>query len=241
MNKKAVLIPIIALITFSIITSKLSLALAAAPSPTASISPTPVASPTRESSISDKEVTENLKKRLLGSQDIKKEDPIQIVKGYIGIVKDVIKDTVIIEDKDGKKDIKLEDNTVIVRSPGNSSIKPDSIRIDDYIIAIGYPSEDSSLTGKRLIVSVDPIKAPGKTSGLGTISKISKNSITLKLSDKDQIMNTTTKTIYKSSVGTIEPTDLEVGDTVIYTAILDSNDELTSTILMRTQTASIAE
>ncbi|MBP9670316.1 hypothetical protein KBD75_02855, partial [Candidatus Woesebacteria bacterium] len=161
-------------------------------------------------------------------------------KAYVGVVKDVIKDTIIMEDKDGKKDIKLQDDTTIVRSPAGTTIKPENIRIDDYIIAIGYPGETDILLGKRLIVSAEEIKPPAKVSGIGIVSKIGKNSVTLKLADKDQLITTTAKTIIKSSAGTIEFSDLEAGDTLIYTATVD-DDDLTATVVMRVQTASIAE
>ena len=232
MNKKAILIPIIALTSLFSASYLFSPIFAASPSPSPTITPSPA---------SDKEVTDNLKKRLQESLELKETENTQKARAYIGTVKDVIKDTIIIEDKDGKKDIKLERDTIILRSPGSTTIKPENIRIDDYIIAIGYPTEDSTLKGRRLLVSADPIKVPPKTSGIGTLNKISKSSITLKLEDKEQVMDITAKTILKSSVGTIELSDLSVGDTIIYTAKIDENDDLTATILMRTQTSSIAQ
>lgn len=222
MQKKHLLIPLIAL--------------------TLLVTPVIAASPSPSPSNTDETITENIKKRLQESLSDEETTPsITSARAYIGVVKDVIKDTVIVQDKDGKKDIKLETDTNIIRSPGNAVIKAEDIRLGDYIIAIGYPSGDETLTGRRLIVSIDPIKAPGKTSGLGTISKIGKASITLKLQDKDQVVDITGKTIYKSAVGTIELADLSIGDTLIYTATTDANDELTATILMRTGTASITE
>lgn len=206
-------------------------------SPAYAVSPTPTPS-TEPASID--QVTENLKKRLQDTQETKEATPTASARAYIGTVKDVIKDTLIMQDKDGKKDVKLVEGTTILRSPGNTVIQADNIRIDDYIIAIGYPDGDDILTGRRLIVSVDPIKPPAKVSGLGTIAKIGKNSLTLKLSDKDQLLATTTKTIIKSAFGTIEFSELAVGDTLIYTAMVD-NDDHTATVIMRTQTASISQ
>lgn len=222
MQKKHIFIPLIAL--------------------TLLVTPVIASSPSPTPPSTDETITENIKKRLQESLSDEETTPsISSARAYIGIVKDIIKDTVIIEDKDGKKDIKLETDTNIIRSPGNAIIKAENIRIDDYIIAIGYPRGDEELTGRRLIVSIDPIKAPGKTSGLGTIAKIGKTSITLKLEDKDQVVSITSKTIYKSAVGTIELVDLSVGDTLIYTALIDESDDLTATVIMRTGTASISE
>ncbi len=239
MQKKHLFIPFIALsLLLSPLSSLLSPISAASPSPTAKPSPSVSPSP---SPVSEAEATDNLKKRLQDSLDLENAgSSVSKAKAYVGVVKDVIKDTIIMEDKDGKKDIKLQDDTTIVRSPAGTTIKPENIRIDDYIIAIGYPGETDILLGKRLIVSVEEIKPPAKVSGLGTISKIGKNSVTLKLVDKDQLITTTTKTIIKSSAGTIEFSDLEVGDTLIYTATVD-DDDLTATVVMRVQTASISE
>ncbi|MEI8232760.1 MAG: hypothetical protein WCG44_03380 [bacterium] len=222
--------------------SLIALTLVISPVHAASVLPSPSLSPSPIStSASDKEITDNLKKKIAENLDKSKEIiTTSSARGYIGVVKDVIKDTVIIEDKDGKKDIKVAEDTTILRTPGNTTIKSENIRIDDYIIAIGYPIDDETMTGKRLIVSADPIKAPDKSSAIGTISKIGKTSLTLKLADKDQTVGITAKTIYKSSVGTIELSDLTIGDTVIYTATID-DPEVTATIVMRTGTASIGE
>lgn len=225
MQKSLLLVPLIALSLFTP-------AYAASPSP----SPTPQPSPA-----SINEVTENLKKRLQDSLEEPESTPLSQALGYVGVVKDIIKDTVIIEDKDGKRDVKLTDDTNILRSPGNAVIKRESIRIDDYIIAIGYKGDGENLNGRRLIVSADPLKVPAKTTDLGVITKIGKTSLTLSIRGEDQTINTTAKTIYKSPTGVIEYTDLAEGDTVIYTATVDADDDLTATHLMRILSASIAE
>ena len=188
----------------------------------------------------DQVITDNLKKRLQESLAGEESSPLSQARAYIGVVKDVIKDTVVMEDKDGKKDIKLSDETTLLRSPGNAEIKSENIRIDDYIIAMGYPGEGDVFSGRRLIVSIDPLLISLKTSGMGTITKLSKSSLTLKTTDKEQVIDLTSKTVIKSPVGTIEYSTLAIGDTLIYTATMDAKDNLTATILMRTQTSSIA-
>lgn len=239
MQKKAILYPIIALTLLLKIVSPLPTQVFAAspsPKPTTSPSPTP-----KSEEVNLDVVTENVKKKIQQTldTDTSPSPAPQTSKAYIGIVKDVIKDTLIIEDKDGKKDIRLEDNTTIVRTPGNATIKAENIRIDDYIIAIGYPSDNDVLTGRRLIVSTAAIKVPPKTSAIGTISKIGKNSLSIEVGDKNQVIDLTSKTITKSPSGTIEFSDLSIGDTVIYTAIIGDKDSLTATVIMRTSTAAI--
>lgn len=230
--QKKYLVLIIALI----IISGASRAIASSPSPSPSSSDI--------SQDNAELINENIKKRVQELNDSNSESTSSSVisaRAYIGIVKDVISGTVIIEDKDGKKDIKLTDATSIIRTPGNVIIKVDNIRIDDHIIAIGYPGEDDTLVGRRIIVSVDPIKSPSKTSGLGTINKISKSSLTLQIGDTEKIIDLTSKTIYKTAAGTIELSELSVGDTLIYAATIGKDEDLTATILMRIQTSAIDE
>ncbi len=203
---------------------------------------------TDDSSLS--EVTQNLKQRLKDSltqdDEATPSSPTQTAKSYIGIVKDVIKDTLIIQDKDGKKDIKLQEDTAIIRTPGNATIKAENIRIEDYIIAIGYPGDGDILSAKRLVVSADPIKPPVKQSDMGTIVKISadsiaKSSMTLQIDGQPKTISISSKIIVKSSAGTIDLKDLSVGDTVIFTAYADDKDALTASIIMRIKTAAVGE
>ena len=233
MQKKSLFIPLIAL-TFLISPVRASAPASPSPSPKSS----PLVSP---SPASDQDITETLKQKIIANLDSSDATPASTARAYIGVVKDVIKDTVVIEDKSGKKDITLEGDTVILRSPGNTVIKPENIRIDDSIIAMGFPSDTDVLTGRRLIVSTDPINAPNKSTAMGTITKLSKTAITLKLADKDQVLSLTPKTIFKSPVGSIDYSDLALGDTLIYTATNDSTGTVTATLIMRTQTASIGE
>ncbi len=233
--QKILFLPLlITLITLNCIPTHLTLVSAAPPSPTPSPSPSPVPATIDE-------VTENLKKRLVESLD-NTSAPASTARAYIGRVVDVIKNTIVIEDKDGKKDVKLEDNATILRSPGNASIEADDIRIDDYVIAMGYPAEGGDvLTGRRLIVSATPIKAPAKATGLGTIVKIGKANLTLKVDSAERVLTLTSKTLFKSAAGSIELSDLSVGDTLIYTATVDEDNDLTATIFMRVATAALAE
>ncbi|MFH1243970.1 MAG: hypothetical protein V1487_00125, partial [bacterium] len=78
------------------------------------------------------EVTTNLKKRLQESlqTEVSPSPTIQL-RAYIGTIKDLIGNNLVINSKDGKQDIRLEDDTTILRSPGNTTIKPESINIGD--------------------------------------------------------------------------------------------------------------
>jgi hypothetical protein len=155
-------------------------------------------------------------------------------------VTDVVGGTVIISDKDGKKDIKIANDATILRTPGNATIKPEDIRIDDAMIALGYPAGTNVLNGKRLIVSTTPFPTFAKTSAFGIIQALTKNTLTLTIGDQTQLVSLTSKTIFKSPVATLDPTDLSIGDTVVYTAILDDSHAQTATNVMRILSTSTA-
>lgn len=226
MQKKLLFVALIAITYLSIVHRSSAIVLA--------VSPSPVASPANLD-----EVTENLKKRLQDSLSPDEPTPLSLKRAYVGVVKDLIKDTLILEDKDGRKDIVLAEETVIVRSPGNTLIKAENIRIDDSIIAIGTPTDNDTLTGRRLIVSTEPIAAPAKSSGLGTLTSVTKTSLTLKSADLEQDLSLSSKTVFKSTTGLLEISDLTEGDTLVYTATRDAKDDLTATIIMRIGSSSL--
>ena len=232
MQKKHVFLPLITLLsTFYLVLTTVSAA-SSTPSPKASSSQSPSPSP---SPISEEQVTENLKKRL---QETIGESPSSDelnYKSFVGVIRDVIKDTLIIEDKDGKKKIVIKNDASIVRPPGNKTIPVDSIRIEDNIISIGSLKENDELEAVRVIVSADPLTTTAKVSSLARITKISKNTIPTTSIDNGstKVINVSTKTVLKSSLGeSLEITELNVGDSIIYTATLNK-DTLTATSLMR--------
>lgn len=225
MQQKHLLYPCIALIILSATTTSLR-----ASSP----SPSPVASP---SPASVEDAVDSVKKRLQESL-AKNPESKELIKAYIGTIKDVIKDTLVVEDKDGKKHVTLTDSTTLLRSPGNATIKAEDVRIGDAIIAIGYPETEDELRGARLIVSSTPFAAPAKTTGLGQITKIGKTSLEIETKDGNLTLTLTSKTIYKTPTELIELADLDVGDRVIYTASTTAN-ESSATIIMRIRTTSV--
>ncbi len=151
MRKTHTFILLIALLF--LFTLSFSSTFAASPTPSSSPSPSPTASTNDINA-----VTENLKKRLQATISGDDADlPLSSHRGLIGVIRDVIKDTIILDDKDGKKKVLVGDKTVLLRSPGNTAIKIDDVRIDDYIIAIGNPGADDELAGLRIIVSATPL------------------------------------------------------------------------------------
>lgn len=225
MQKKIIFILLIALISFT--TTKHVRAVT-----TSSVSASIIPSPTP---ISDETITENLKKRLQETLDNDATPSASSYRSFVGIIRDVIKNTLVVEDKDGKKNVMIQDNATIVRSPGNATIKAENIRIEDYLIAIGTLRESDELQAIRIIVSVNPLSTINKKTGAAKITKINKNDLVVtSLSGGETVeLTLSQKTKLKTSLGeSLETTELSVGDSIIYTA-LDSKDELTLTSLMR--------
>ena len=201
-------------------------------------SPVSAASPSASATPSD-EITQNLKKRLQDSLANQFPSNSSTYRSYVGVIKDVIKDNLIIEDKDGKKNIKIASGSAIVRSPGNTNIELENIRIDDYVIAIGQFLNEDEMESLRLVVSTAPLTSTTKISGLGIIKQLNKSSLTLTSyeGEQTQTLHFNTKTIIKSVLGTaLAHEDLAIGDSIIYTASLDK-DLATSTIIMRVGSA----
>lgn len=234
MQKKYTIVSLFTLTSLLVLNSISHPIFAASSTPSPKASSSPSASPS-SSPISEEQITESLKKRLQETIGETAQAEELNYKSFVGVIRDVIKDTLIIEDKDGKKKIVIKTDASIVRSPGNKTIPVDSIRIEDNIISIGTLKESDELEAVRIIVSADPLTTTSKVSSLARITKISKSAITTTSIDSGstKIINLNTKTALKSSLGeSLEITDLNVGDSIIYTATL-SKDTLTATSLMR--------
>lgn len=181
------------------------------------------------------EITENLKKRLQESLETAKQNIITETielgnrpKAFVGTVQDVIQETIEIETKDGIRYAKTDKETTILRSPANTEIDVEDIRIDDFIITMGYVENDTTLNGKRIIVSQSTATSLNKTSGKGTITDVTSNNITL---TDGTVINLLSSTIVKSTQEILDLEDLSEGQEIIYTADLD-DDELDATIIM---------
>ena len=190
--------------------------------------------------INNDEVTNNLKERL---KEVVQDTKINQVTesqlyGYIGNVTDIIQNTIILQDKEGKKSVKISDNSTILRSPGSKEIDLTNISIDDSIIAMGHKSDDDEIAGNRIIVSTTALTPPEKISGIATITSINKYSFSLAILDQDEPFELffTKKTIYKSPTDILKLNDLTLNDEILYTATRDSDDDWSATIVMQIKT-----
>lgn len=192
----------------------------------------------QESTDSSEEITENLKQRLQDSLKSARQNLITTDNNanspiaYVGTVLDIIQESAEIQTKDGIRYAKISEDTTIIRSPGNSEIDLDDIRIDDFIIAMGYQDNETSLNSRRVIVSQTLEPVLQKTSGTGVIMDITNSNITIQRPDGTQTeLSLTKSTIVKSTTEVLDIENLEVDQSIIYTADIDDED-LDTTIIM---------
>ncbi len=197
---------------------------------------TSAAEPSPSPSPSESEITENLKKRLQESLTNAKETVLSAENNsrpiaYVGSVQDVIHEAIDIKTKDGQRYAKIKEDTTVLRSPGNVPIDLEDIRIDDFIIAMGYSENDTTVGAKRVIVSQTAVPSLAKTTGTGKITALSQSTMTITNPEGDEVeLRYLRSTIVKSKNDVLSQADLKVGDSVIYTA--DTGKELTATIIM---------
>lgn len=194
--------------------------------------------------IAEDEVTENLKERLktaVSGAQVNEIVPTGQLKGYVGTVTDIIQNTIILEDKSGKKSVRVGDDSTLLRTPGSAEIKLESVRIDDSIIAIGDPlgEEEDEIDGKRIIVSENAFTPPAKLSGLGTVKAVNRYSFDLDVPDSDEDLELfyTGKTTYKTQDSTLEFEDIGEGDEILFTAVKDKDGDWSATIVMQIKPA----
>lgn len=202
---------------------------AAAPSPSPSPSPSPA---------SIDEITSNLKERLQETLSSTVSADMATSVGYIGTVKDVVSDTLVMDTKDGRKNVTTT-SAIITRTPGNRVIKLDNVQIGDSVIAIGTPSAEDELAAKSILVSSSPITPPAKTSGYGVIQAIARGSLTISNpgSGDTTTISVDSDTVVKTTTALLTLKSLSVGDTLVYTADLDKNNAQTATIIMQIASA----
>jgi len=189
----------------------------------------------------DQEVTESIKNRLQETiSSIDESEVSPLLRGFVGEVKDIVKDVIVIQDKTGKKSIVIGDDSSITRSPGSATIKLESVRIGDSILAIGKPLDNElELSALKVIVSENSFSPPEKLTSLGKVTDIGRYSFMIATPTDTVEVFFTAKTVYKSPDSTIELEDIKVGDEVIFTAGRDKDGDWSATVIMQTRDSSL--
>lgn len=195
--------------------------------------------------VAQEDVTENLKNRLKETLEDSSINQVSSppLLGLVGTVKDIVKNTIVVEDKSGKKNVVVPDDATILRTPGSSAIEIENVRIGDSIIAMGGASDnEQEIIGKRIIVSENTLTPPEKLTGIGIIKDIKRYSLILD-TDNDPELEVffTNKTLYKSPLSTLQLKDLTLGDKILFTAGLDKDEDWSASVVMRMQEALTSE
>lgn len=199
-----------------------------------------------ESPDNDNQVTENLKKRLQETLQDTDQNIVETFelpttpRAFVGTVEDIIQDTISSSTKDGLRYITTDEDTTIIRSPGNKVIDSEDVQIEDFIIAMGYLETTEKLRAKRIIVSASLSSGLSKTTGRGIIQALDNDAISLTTIDSaDQVeIILDSSTLIKSKDEIIDIDDLAISDAIIYTADIDDG-ELTATIIMLTKSSGV--
>lgn len=129
-------------------------------------------------------------------------------KAFVGKITEVSNSTLTLETQTGKQQTKVEEETTIIGKNKNE-IDFDDLEIDNYLIAMGYLSENGILQAKRVIVT-EKAKTPNQQVAVGRVTDISADEkiITVKNEKKEIIytVEATSKTIItqKSEDGKVE-------------------------------------
>lgn len=128
-------------------------AFAATPSPTKA--PSPTAGPT----IADEDVTQSLQERLRKAADDKSSEAEKILgaterRAVVGTLKDVAQTSLTIQEEDKTSQlVSIGGDTVFMRN--SKSAKQSDLAIGDYIIAMGYPSNNGGVLDTHRIVALE--------------------------------------------------------------------------------------
>lgn len=110
-------------------------------------------------------------------------------KAYMGIITDIVENTVQIKNLEGEiKQIAISDETVFVKiNKVKQTLKFSDIAIGDFLVNMGYIDSNSVLDAKRVLVTSEPAK-PERASVFGIVTSIGKNEITVKkINSEDQL------------------------------------------------------
>ncbi len=158
-------------------------------------------------------------------------------KAYIGTVTDVTGSTIEIKSKKGDiEQISIGTQTLsVINSVGTTTktVKITDIAIGDFIVAMGYVTDNSVLSAQRILITV-PITDPKTELSMAKVTDTGRNSIStsslpgdepgsITLNAKTRIEAYKDGKVVAAKLATISDTD-----TVIYAQVTDSKDQTTT-------------
>ena len=147
-------------------------------------------------------------------------------KAYIGTIASITADQIELKYKQAAYSIHCSDTTVFEQSPGKTQLDIDDLEIDDFVIAMGFVTQDEPLDAHRVLIISSPQTPPVRQLISGRIEEIDDSRITVD-SKTITISSKTNLQIKEVEDATIE--DLELDDYLFAIVILDEDGDINST------------
>lgn len=159
--------------------------IAVSPTITPKLSP----SPTAEPSVAEEDIRNSLIERLKKAAE-QKSDEVGSILGagtkvsVMGTLSDIATGTLTINTSDDSEGmVATNEQTAFVRN--NKPVKPEEMRIGEFIIAMGYKNDRDILEARRVVVGNDPPVIPDRLVILGVIGEIDSKNRTFELMDNE--------------------------------------------------------
>jgi hypothetical protein len=178
-----------------------------------------------------KDIRDALKEQV--KEKIEEVKSNQKKKGFFGELKEIAEKVLTIHALGGERLVKIGDDTEIVlfEKDKKTNIKFEDLALGDFIIVMGYSTQNGSVEGKRLVVTKKAPDADKRLAFFGEIQSLDKTSIVLKIAQSDDTyqIKTDKKTIVqrkiKDKIQKIEVANLTAGDIIIVIGTASKDDE----------------
>lgn len=194
---------------------------------------------TPSSVISPQEVKEKIKQRL---QDVV-EEKMENVKGviekrlqskafaYVGSLKSINDDFLIVETKEGEKKAKVASDSAIIfvkQGASKKNIKLKEAEIGQFTIAMGFMDKEEIINAKRVIFSPMPTVVKRKVI-FGKVTEIDVNKLQVKSNGEEVRFSIDSSTDFKiKGLNKPKVADIQIEDKVVAILDLDKEDKVKS-------------
>lgn len=192
--------------------------------------PSPVIAQTSASESATKNLKDRIEKIVNEKRDQIQgalEDLSLQKRGFIGQVERVTEEALTVSNPKGLQIIPLDQSKVSL-SKSNKAIKVSDIAVDDWVVVMGYIDKEDTFQARRILVSDNTLRPKDYIVRLGTITELSRTTLTLQPRDGSQPITVTTprNTSYQDISGEeAERTDLETELPALVIAYQEENTQ----------------
>jgi len=200
--------------------------LAQSPTPTPSVSPTPVEEDVLPE-VKDK-IKQRLEETVGQSVDkvkglVEEELANRKKRAFFGQLKNLAADTLTIESNENIYQASFSDQTNFVKLPGRTSLTADDLTIGDFMIAMGFLNDNDVLETRRVVVSSKPDPAPARQLFWGEIREIDEETIVF---DDQEIELLSEEMLKIKNVEEPSLEKVELGDKIYVLASIDNDGKI---------------